>query len=286
MSFLKQFKGGYQDLWKAIIRPPRDEYTLSDLGPKEFRLQGKLYRRTDLKLKNKRGFTLECSFFEPVKRVAEQLPCVVYLHGNCSSRIEALPAVELLLPSNITLFCLDFSGCGLSEGEYISLGWFERDDVDAVIDYLRGTGKVSTIGLWGRSMGAVTAIMHGDRDPSIAGMVLDSPFTELKVLAEELCSNFTKIPKFILSGAMSLIRKTIQSKAKFDINDLIPMNHVKAGFMPAFFVAGKQDTFIDPHHAKDLYEKYAGDKNIVIVDGDHNSVRPQFLLDSIAIFFL
>jgi len=134
-------------------------------------------------------------------------------------------------------------------------------------------------------MGAVTAIMHGDRDPSIAGMVLDSPFTELKVLAEELCSNFTKIPKFILSGAMSLIRKTIQSKAKFDINDLIPMNHVKAGFMPAFFVAGKQDTFIDPHHAKDLYEKYAGDKNIVIVDGDHNSVRPQFLLDSIAIFF-
>ena len=32
MSFLKQFKGGYQDLWKAIIRPPKDEYTISDLG--------------------------------------------------------------------------------------------------------------------------------------------------------------------------------------------------------------------------------------------------------------
>ena len=32
MSFLKQFKGGYQDLWKAIIRPPRDEYTITDLG--------------------------------------------------------------------------------------------------------------------------------------------------------------------------------------------------------------------------------------------------------------
>jgi len=105
------------------------------------------------------------------------------------------------------------------------------------------------------------------------------------MLAEELCSNFTKIPKFILSGALSLIRKTIQSKAKFDINDLVPMNHVKSGFIPAFFVAGRQDTFIDPHHAKDLYEKYAGDKNFIVVDGDHNSPRPQFLLDSIAIFF-
>ncbi len=29
-------------------------------------------------------------------------------------------------------------------------------------------------------MGAVTALLHGDRDPSIAGMVLDSPFSELK----------------------------------------------------------------------------------------------------------
>ena len=23
---------GYEDLWKAIIRPPRDDYNISDLG--------------------------------------------------------------------------------------------------------------------------------------------------------------------------------------------------------------------------------------------------------------
>ena len=33
-----------------------------------------------------------------------------------------------------------------------------------------------------------------------------------------------------------------------------------------------------------LYDKYAGDKNIVIVEGDHNSIRPRFLQDSVAIF--
>ena len=254
-------------------------------GPKEFRLQGKIYRRTDFQLKNKRNLNIECSHFEPVKRVAAQLPCVVYLHGNCSSRIEALPAVEVLLPSNITLFCLDFSGCGLSEGQYISLGWYERDDVEAVIDYLRSSNSVSAIGLWGRSMGAVTSIMHVDRDPSIAGVVLDSPFADLRLLAEELCKNHTKLPKFIVSGAMSIIRKTIQGRANFDINDLVPMNHAQSGFMPALFVAANDDTFILPHHTKDLHAKYSGDKNLIMVDGDHNSVRPQFLLDSISIFF-
>lgn len=218
-------------------------------------------------------------------RVAEQLPCVIYLHGNCSSRIEALPAVEVLLPSNITLFCFDFAGCGLSEGEYISLGWYEKDDVEEVVDFLRASGKVSTIGLWGRSMGAVTSLMHADRDPSIAGIVLDSPFSDLRVLAEELAKTHANLPKFVVSGTLSFVRKTIQSKAKFDINNLVPMNHVKSAFIPAFFVTGKEDTFILPHHTQDLYKNYSGDKNLVIVEGDHNSPRPQFLLDSIAIFF-
>jgi hypothetical protein len=35
-------------------------------------------------------------------------------------------------------------------------------------------------------MGAVTGLMHADRDPSIAGLVLDSPFSNLRTLAEEL----------------------------------------------------------------------------------------------------
>ena len=108
------------------------------------------------------------------------------MHGNSSCRLEALEVIHYLLPSNITLFCFDFAGCGMSEGEYISLGWWEREDVNIIVEHLRKERRVSTIGLWGRSMGAVTALLHGDRDPSIAGMVLDSAFTNLKVLAGEL----------------------------------------------------------------------------------------------------
>lgn len=121
MSFLTKH---YDELWRSIIRPPRDNYSLSDLGPVEFEINDKIYKRTDFQLKNSRGLKLECSHFEPAddERVSEQLPCVIYLHGNCSSRLEALPAVNGLLPDNITVFCFDMAGSGLSEGEYISLG--------------------------------------------------------------------------------------------------------------------------------------------------------------------
>jgi alpha/beta superfamily hydrolase len=69
------------------------------------------------------------------------------MHGNCSSRCEATGILKFLLPMNMTLFAFDFSGCGKSEGDYISLGWYEKDDLGAVVKYLRNSGTVSTIGL-------------------------------------------------------------------------------------------------------------------------------------------
>ena len=276
----------YEDLWKYVIRPEKDDYTLDELGPVKFKHNQKLFKRTDLTLTNKRNLKLCCSFWEPEERKYPKLPCVIYLHGNSSSRTEIFPELYYLLSSDITVFAFDFSGCGKSEGEYISLGWYERDDVECVVEYLRSTNKVATIGLWGRSMGAVTAIMYGDRDPSIAGLVLDSPFCSLKVLTEELAKEkAASIPNFILNKGVQMIRETIKEKAKFDINDIEPKVYAERCFIPALFCHGLDDTFVNVHHCKDLYEVYAGDKNVTYVEGDHNSQRPNYFLDSVAIFF-
>lgn len=37
--------------------------------------------------------------------------------------------------------------------------------------HLRETYPNATIGLWGRSMGAVTALLYSAKDPTIAGVV-------------------------------------------------------------------------------------------------------------------
>lgn len=88
-------------------------------------------------------------------------------------------------------------------------------------------------------MGAITALMHADRDPSIAGLVLDSAFTSLKELAGDLVKKHTNVPSFIITPALAIIKSTIKDKAKFDISNLDPLkNHVKKAFIPAFFVAG------------------------------------------------
>ena len=62
-----------------------------------------------------------------------QRPCVIYLHGNSSCRAGALEMLPALLAAGFVVFAFDFAGCGLSDGEYISLGFFEKDDVATVV---------------------------------------------------------------------------------------------------------------------------------------------------------
>ncbi|MQM03584.1 hypothetical protein Taro_036370 [Colocasia esculenta] len=207
------------------------------------------------KTKFTRGHTLQCSHYVPATFPENNpLPCVIYCHGN---RADANEAAVILLPSNITVFTLDFSGSGLSGGDYVSLGWHEKDDLKVVVSFLRSNKQISCIGLWGRSMGAVT---------------------RTKSKLEGRITQYVRVKM-----AVQYMRRVIQKKAKFDIMDLNAS--APKTFIPALFGHAADDVFIQPRHSDLIYKSYAGDKNIIKFEGDHNSPRPQFYYDSVSIFF-
>jgi acetyl esterase/lipase len=117
---------------------------------------------------------------------------------------------------------------------------------------LRAGGTTSTIALWGRSMGAATALLHGERDPSIAAMVLDSAFSSLPTLAEEMVEMGRKqglfAPNFIVRMAIQFIRSSVQKTAGFDINTLAPIDSADKCFIPALFIAADDDNFVRKTH--------------------------------------
>ena len=268
--------------------PPRAKYREEHLGPPAFSFLGKRFTRTDFTLMTKRGLCLQCSHWEPVERTAVRIPVVIYMHGNASARVEVLPQLTVLLALGVAVFAFDFAGSGKSDGDHVTLGFFEREDLMCVVAHLRATDVVSTIALWGRSMGAVTALMHGDRDPSIAAMVLDSPFSDLTRLCEEMVDKARdqgiNVPGFVSSVAIRMIRGSVRKQAGFDIKDVSPIAHVPHCFIPALFVAAENDDFITKAHSLSLHDVYAGDANMIVVDGDHNSNRPRFMFDSVSIF--
>lgn len=93
-------------------------------------------------------------------------------------------------------FCnFDFTGCGNSEGSVISFGANEKHDILAVLDSLSEKWGVQRVILWGRSMGAASAVKYcelvqtyryGDTRKEVLGIVLDSCFRSFDQLAVEI----------------------------------------------------------------------------------------------------
>lgn len=213
------------------------------------------------------------------------MPVVVYMHGNSSSRLEGLKLLPELLRRNINLFVFDFAGCGLSEGEYISLGWNEKEDVRIVINFIEKLPGVGKIGLWGRSMGAATALLYSHSDPRVHCICLDSPFCEFIKLAKEICKKNINLPNFVLDTALSVINSTIKTKNGLDINKLSPIVYAPKTTIPAFFVHAMNDELVPLEHSLELFEVYGGEKSLNICEGNHNSQRQKHILDKIGKFF-
>ena len=227
----------------------------------------------DVKLQNKRGYTIHGSFYQQAN-INTPLPCIVYCHGNGCSRLEAIQYADLVLSNSVLLFTFDFTACGKSGGLYSSVGWHEQEDLQCVLDYLYGTNKVTKICLWGRSMGATTALLYTAKNPKISCLILDSPYANFKKLIKEIAEKQASIPGFLTTGAYNMIRGTILKKAEVDLDELKPIKYVDKIKVPALFGVGKDDNFVPPHHTNDLYLAYLGEKKMEVFEGDHNSGRP------------
>jgi pimeloyl-ACP methyl ester carboxylesterase len=267
-----------------------------------------IFQRHDLTLESMRGLTLQCSWYRPLATPGSPpaapppppppatgdddgaapaaaaappappageiaRPCVVYIAGNAGSRLDGQSCLYLL-ERGFSLFTYDSGGSGLSGGEYVSLGVLERQDLAAVVDYLRASRLVTTIGLWGRSMGAATALMYTARDASIAVLVLDSPFSSLRLLIADLVEQLAQwVPTFAVDALVEKVRRRIIRHAAFDIDDVDAVSAAALCHAPCFIIHGRADTFVRPAHSELVASAYQGSCLRHEVEGGHNDER-------------
>lgn len=129
-------------------------------------------------------------------------------------------------------------------------------------------------------MGAATALLHAHREPYVRALVLDSPFTSLPQLMQELAtarSSVVHIPG-AMSGMRMMLAGSIKERADFDIHDVDPLAvvHRERSLIPALFATGELDDFISPSHCQQLHDAYAGEKMHLTFAGDHHSPRPEW----------
>ena len=127
---------------------------------------------------------MKCSLWS--RAFSTEAPCVLYLHGNASCRIEALPHVAPLLMLGIQVCAVDTTGSGSSEGEFVTLGLREASDASSVASHLIANKRCTQVALYGRSMGAVAAILAGAK--KTGSRVVSRPEHETSSKKEEMPS--------------------------------------------------------------------------------------------------
>lgn len=202
-------------------------------------------------------------------------PLIIYCHGNGGNKIDIVEIFDYLL-WEFNILSFDFSGSGRSEGDHVTLGYFEKDDIKAVVDFLRKELNINKIILYGRSMGAVSALQYAAEDPNIKAIVLDSPFANFPNLCKDILFSRFCIPNMLSHVVIELAREKIMSKLKeFDINEFIPVNSAKKVLVPTIMIHGLQDSLVHFNNSREIYNNLNKNiyKKLIEVEGEHNDCR-------------
>lgn len=137
------------------------------------------------------------------------------------------------------------------ESDSISLGVRESEQVKTVADFFEKKDK--KIIIWGRSMGAATALKYG----SAPIIVADSSFTSFKSLCKSVAKD--NAPKMLPNCFISCLfpcvfcklRSDIQEKGEYDVEDLdIKENLSKISpETMVIFMSGDEDKLINKAHS-------------------------------------
>ena len=126
---------------------------------------------------------------------------VVFVTNAGQNRLQAgFPTYAVareFLASGYNVVLFDTRGTGLSGGDAIGFGETEAADVVAVVNYLRGLGSPGgTVVVWGFGTGGDAAIEAAARDPMIAAVIADSPYTDLSSYLRRNVPTWTGLPAF------------------------------------------------------------------------------------------
>ena len=191
----------------------------------------------------------------------------IVLHGYRSSPDSVIGIGMHFLEEGYNVLIPNMRACGESEGEYIGMGWLDKDDLKCWINLIIEQNENAEIVLHGSSMGAATVLMaSGDVLPSnVKAIIEDSGYTSVwDIFASEAKVRFN-LPTFPILNMFELVANI---RAKYDIKEASALEQVKKANVPILFIHGDADDFVPEYMCEKLYKATNCKKEKLII---HNA---------------
>lgn len=193
---------------------------------------------------------------------SERKGTIVYLHGVADNRGSAMSAIEIFLPLGFDVVAYDSRAHGSSTGERCTYGYFEKRDLERVLDQVGATDVI----LIGHSLGAAVALQAAAIEPRVKAVVAASTFSDLRTVASERVSMF---PAWWLGPAFTRAERDGQ----FVVDDVSPLQAAAAIAVPVLLIHGANDRDTLPAHSERVINALHVPKTLIIVpNAGHNDV--------------
>ena len=163
---------------------------------------------------------------------------------------------NVLLPNN--------RAHGTSDGDYIGMGWLDKDDIACWVDWIVSRDSQAQIILHGVSMGGATVMMTaGDNLDHVIGYVEDCGYTSVwDIFASELDKRFS-LPAFPILDISNLVG---QLKAGYNFKKASSIEQLKKSKQPILFIHGGKDDFVPTDMVYQNYDATESVKDIYVVE--------------------
>jgi fermentation-respiration switch protein FrsA (DUF1100 family) len=203
----------------------------------------------DVSFPSRDGVTLR-GWFIPVESARGT---VIFCHGHAGSMDPDVIYVPWFHEAGFNVLMFDFRAHGRSDGDRVSIGYFERRDLLGAIDYLQARG-IMDVGVLGFSMGGVVGLITAPQSEAIRAVISDGGFARLESAMLGWVRERTNLPRALVLPLARLVVTIAGWRLGVRLSSADPLRWVRhIAPRPVLFIHGDGDPYVTVAEVEALY---------------------------------
>jgi len=179
---------------------------------------------------------------------------VILCHGYLGSHTDMVSRAEHMKALGYGVLLPDARAHGMSEGDYIGMGWHDRHDVLSWIKYINDEYSPSSLVLFGLSMGATTVMKaSGETLPeNVKAVIDDCGYSTIGGEFAHVLKKYYKLPAFPVLNAGDIFTRHKAGYSTLKNGSCIEA--LSRSVTPTLFIHGERDGLVPYEMMEQLYE--------------------------------
>ena len=187
---------------------------------------------------------------------------ILLLHPIRSDRRSMLGRAKLFFEAGYSILMIDMQAHGESRGENITVGFLERHDVQAAVNFLHEKNPNHKIGVVGSSLGGAAALLASPLE--IDGLVLEAVYPTVSEAIHNRISMRLGPLSYLISPALLC---QFQPRLGISPSQLRPVDRIAEVDCPILVAVGSLDEHTTLAESQFLYDKAQQPKRFVVFEG-------------------